>query len=340
MSEKKLKIAVAGATGAVGGEIVKRLEKATFGISELIPLASPSSSVPKVVFHGRPWTVDIVSSAALAAADVAFLAVPPAVAREIALPAIASGCAVIDSSGVLGPAQGVAEVVMDVNPEMLERFDVVRAIASPDPLAVVLATLLAPVARSVVGLRCTCTVLHPASIRGRAGIEELSSQVVSIFNSRKPSRKVFPQGLAFDVEPACDEPLPDGWTAMEAQVIAQLGRILGEDAPHFAITRAIVPCFTGSSLSLHLTSPEPFDVETFLDWIQEAPSIHLAPTAMLRDQPRPRRSDRGGGIQVGRLRNDPDGDGIHLWATTDELVFGAAGNAIAIVAGLQTTGRL
>jgi aspartate-semialdehyde dehydrogenase len=227
-----------------------------------------------------------------------------------------------------------------LNDEVLDAFPETRSVASPLPLTVILAHLLAPLRARCQDLSCRGTLMRAASARGRAGIEELSSQVVAMFNSRKGPRKVFSRGLAFDVEPICEEALDSNWAPGELSVARELGAILNLPDGNLAFTQVILPTFTGACLSLQIEGTSLRDAATCGDWLAGTRGLLLDSDPNADGPPRPRRADRKGGIQVGRLRDDPGGRGVHLWATSDEIVFGGAGNALSILRALLQRGYL
>jgi aspartate-semialdehyde dehydrogenase len=198
---------------------------------------------------------------------------------------------------------------------------------------VALGTLLAPLLAGGGSLKARGMLWHSASAFGRQGVEELSNQVVSLFNSRSPARKVFPQGLAFDVVPALGEPGPEGWTADERRCAEETAALLGLPAAHVVLGSAVGPWFNGLCLALAV-EPEPaLGAEACRQRLAGATGIALAGVSA-RDLPHPRGVDGSTALSVGRLRDDPDGRTVHLWAVADELRFGAAGNAVAILAAL------
>ncbi|MBN1337464.1 MAG: NAD(P)-binding domain-containing protein [Deltaproteobacteria bacterium] len=332
----RIRAGVAGATGAVGGEIVALLGRPGSPVSEIVPMASMDSEVHQVVFAGGNVTVQNLHAEALERCDVVFFAVPRTVAAAHLAEALDAGVAVIDLSGALGPQ--VPRVVASVNRVDLERFDETRAVACPSAAVTLVATLLHPLSVQVRRLSVRGLLLQPASVRGRAGIRELSQQVVSLFNSREPEQRVFPQGLAFDVAPILGTPGPTGWSDIEVATSQEVAALLGLDASDVAITQIVAPWFNGLCLALHGVMDPPLGIDRVADLLSSAPDVHLSRNS--EDVPRPRGSDGRLGVHVGRLRADPAGEGFHLWAAADALRWGAAGNAVAVMEALLEDGRI
>ncbi len=334
MSQRNPRIGVAGATGAVGSEIVKLLQIADLPVGAVVPMASPGCKTHAVDVAGSSVRVENLLPEVVATCDLVFVAVPPTVAGPAIEAALDDGVPVIDLSGSLGPDRGVPAVVPVANRMALEDFREQLAVTSPRPEVVALATLLAPLRAHAADLRCRGVLMHSASVAGRAGIEELSNQVVSLFNSRTPRRAVFEHGLAFDVIPAIGELGDTGWSDHELRTVGQLARLLRLPPPRLAFTSVVGPWFNGICLSLTVETDAGLNADQVADILEQAPNVELTRSRHLRDLPAPRRTDGELALMVGRLRDDPSGGGVHVWAAADELRFGAAGNAVAILAAL------
>lgn len=337
-SSEGLVVAVVGATGAVGEDLVRTLVRSTLPMRELRLLASRSNQVSSIDVGERPLRVhvmpeDPLHSALFEGVDLVFFATPAEVAQAHGAALAAHGIAVIDIGGAL--AEAAPLVVPAVSTEPLARFRELRVVCSPSGPAVLLGTTLAPLLP--LGLTaCRATVLVSAGMAGREGVAELSGQVVALFNSRDPPRKVFPAGLAFDLLPQVDDAVDDsGWTGLERRVVTEVAHVLSMEPTNLAVTLAMVPLFTGVSASMHaVLEPQP-DLDTV--------RVALAGGASLRfgdPVPGPRRVAGKAGVFVGRLRRDPLGEGVHLWATADNLRMCASANALSIAQALLDEGML
>lgn len=339
MSHRNLRIGVAGATGVVGRQVVELLQEAELPIGEIVPMASAACTVNHLEIAGRPVRVENLLPEHIRTCDVLICAVPSKAAGVALRAAREVGVPAVDLSGTLGPRQGVSWVVPAVSRVALQGFREVLAVASPRPDVVALTSLLAPLLAGGGSARVRGLVLHSASAFGRQGVEELSHQVVSLFNSRSPARKAFPQGLAFDVVPAVGEPGAEGWTTDERRCAEQSAALLELPAGHLAVSSVVGPWFNGLCLALQVELTPALGAEACRQRLASAPGIVLAGAAA-RDLPHPRGVDGSTDLHVGRLRDDPDGRSVHLWAVADELRFGAAGNAVAILAALIEDGLL
>jgi aspartate-semialdehyde dehydrogenase len=325
-----LTIAVAGATGAVGGEVVKLLDASRWRPSRLLALARASTATTHVEYGGERVPVDD-GSADLDGADALVVAVPTAAGAELVARGAQHGLPTIDLSGATAMDLAVPLCVPWVNPEALA--DAPRqVVAVPDAAATLVASILGPLRRAGLGVAAEATILAPASREGRAGIDELSRQVVALFNSQSPPRKVFKEGLAFDLLPAVGAPDADGWTDVERRVAAQVQRLVGAEVEATVVG---VPVFSGVSVSLglHLDRAVPLDL---LGRILGDGGVRLPEAAGTRYLPRPRRVEGHPFAHVGRIRIGADGRRVVVWASLDNLRSTAA----AAVAALATLLRV
>lgn len=341
MHRRKLKIGLLGASGAVGREILALLEEdEDIPVAEVHLVASPSSSTDRLEFRGRQVRVLDPDLDALSQDDVVVVALPPKAARTL-VPALRKRkVPLVDLSGTLDQEAGVPRVVARVNGHSLGAFRDERAVASPRPLVVTLATLLAPLVAQGGTLQVRGTALHAAGVRGRAGIEELSGQVVAMFNSRPPPRKVFPGGLAFDLVPALGTLAEDGWSDEETCWAGQVAQILGQAPTTLSVTSMVAPWFTGLGLSLHLLPEREMDVDDVESTLSRAEGIQLAASTLPDALPNVGATREDVRLHVGRIRADRSGVGIHLWAVADEVRFGAAANVLSILSSLSRDGLL
>ncbi|MEO0601043.1 MAG: hypothetical protein AAF211_06380, partial [Myxococcota bacterium] len=214
------RIGVAGATGAVGQEIIAVLDRVKWRPEKLLAYARASTSKTHVDYGDEHVPVDVTSELDVESdeLDLLFTALP----ADAAVPAIDQaedeGVFVVDVSGARGADAPL--IVPWVNPEALEDNAIVWQI--PMAPTTLVASILGPLARAGVRGPVTVQLMVPASSSGRAAIEELSQQVLALFNSSPPPRKVFPTGLAFDVLPAWGVPTDDGRTTLERAVTDQL----------------------------------------------------------------------------------------------------------------------
>jgi aspartate-semialdehyde dehydrogenase len=308
-----LKIGVVGATGALGKEIVAVLDAAPWRPEAIVPMASASCEVPFASWGGEQVAVDDLENQDWEELDAAILAVPREVGRRAGEAALRAGVPVVDCSGAL--AGSAPAVVPWINPEAMAAAVEGRAIAVPWAPSILLAGVLGPLRRAGLSGPWCATVLVPASIRGRNGIEELSRQVVALFNSGTPPRKVFDQGLAFDLLPQLGASDDTGWTDQERRVEAEVRALAGLDAPG-SVTLVGVPVFSGISADIQVASAKRSPVDLVETILQDG-GARLPRTRAPRSIPRPRKVEGQPFVHVGRLRWSDRA--LFAWASMDNL---------------------
>lgn len=315
-----VRVGLAGATGAVGQEILRLLDKAPWRPDTLIPLASAQTSVSRVEYGEENLPVDDLADQTLDDLDVLILAVPSEVARVAGERALAEGTPVVDCSGTFLEDGDVSAFVPWINPEVLD--EITRPVVCvPRAASILLGSVLAPLARAGMRGPVNATVFVPASGRGREGIEELSRQVVALFNSSSPPRKVFEQGLAFDLVPQLGPADESGWTSDEFRVAAELRQLVGLEG-EVDVTLVGTPVFSGVSANVELRLARPVS-PSLVTRILEDGGVKLATDPSARLIPRPRRVEGRPFAHAGRIRCDSVGN-LHLWLAMDNLATAAA----------------
>ncbi len=331
MAESGLDIAIIGATGAVGSDLLEAFERSSLEVARFIPVASPTKPHQAIEALGKRFPVhattkDGLPEVVLEEADLVVFATPAAVTRSLAPAVVEAGIAVIDVGGALldmgvlaVPLAGVA-----IDPDT---FTDRRVACSPSGPAVLAATVLQPL-RSLGLTRAQITALLPAGVFGQAGAQELSRQVVALFNSADPPRTLFPDGLAFDVMAALGTPTDD-WTGAERRLSVELAALLRLPPPMLPASLVVLPTFAGISMSMVVQLQPGAGAEQVRSVLDAMPTVSVHDPVVS-----PQRAIGTATAHVGRIRDDPGGHGVHLWATADNLRFGASANALAIATQL------
>jgi aspartate-semialdehyde dehydrogenase len=327
-----LSLAVFGATGAVGREILTVLDRTRWRPERIVAAASPRTTATHVDYGDDNLPVEDARDVDLALVDAAILATPAPAAREWGERAIDEGIPVIDVAGAFRDEPDVPTVVPWINPEALAASGLRGVVSLPEGPALLVASVLGPLARSGIVGPAHATVLVPASHWGRDGIEELSRQVVSLFNTQPPPRAIFPDGLAFDLLPALGEPGEDGWTEVEDRARAQLCALLGADLP-VSLTLVGVPVFSGTAANVVL-EPARHVLPDLVARILEDGGVKGPEQPGTRHLPRPRRQDGQPFARVGRIRVDGAGR-LHLWAAIDAVRAVATASASLVAASFR-----
>ena len=313
-------VGVAGATGALGAEILDVLERAPWAPETVVPLARAASTVPFVEWRGEQLAVDDLAVADLGELDLLFCAVPPEAAREYGGRAADDGVKVVDCSGAFLADGDVPPVVPWVNPGELSDGDC-DMVGVPCAESTLMASVLGPLFRAGLAGEVSATVMRPASCWGRRGIEELSKQVIALFNSGTAPRRVFPSGLAFDLIPTVGTLDDAGETALEKRARVELGQILGNEHP-LHLTLVGVPVFSGVCAEIEVRTSRQVPA-TLVEQILADGGVKQLDGEGERAIPRPRRVEGQPFACFGRVRVSASGV-IRIWAGMDNLKASAA----------------
>jgi aspartate-semialdehyde dehydrogenase len=320
---RALRVAVAGATGALGGELLAVLDARRFPLGELVPLASEGSRGEIVEFREEPYGVES-DPERIAGCDLLFLCAPPGPSLDLVRVALRKSVPCIDLSGALASSAEVPLAVADlgVGPEALRQ----PVLASPDGVTIAIALALAPLAR-VAGLRrVVATTLESVSSGGRAGMESLSAETRALFNQQDlPEPTAFSHPVAFDCVPAIGAGDAEGPTDHESALAQALRRLLGGELG-VAVTAVRVPTFAGDGCALAL------ELERAVPPAEAATLLAKAPGVELWKEPGPGPTTRATAghenVLVGRLRADPSlATGLLLYCAADGLRLAALNGA-------------
>ncbi|MEC9389463.1 MAG: Asd/ArgC dimerization domain-containing protein [Myxococcota bacterium] len=331
-----LTVAVVGATGAVGKDLLTVLERANLPIAAFRLFASPASNGVTIEVRERSHRVQALPSsdgipAVFEGVDLVFLAAPANVSRGLVPVLQDEDIPVVDIGGTHANASPM--MVPSVSIEPIADFPDTRVMCSPSAPAVVIATVLSQLAlRGVTQVRGT--VMMSASSAGKAGAEELSGQVVSLFNGKTPPRVVFPQGLAFDLHSQVGDDV-EGWTSVERRIAVEVADLLGWRPEQALMSAVLAPMFAGVAASLTVDFDHGIDLDAVRALLEDTPGVRIGDPV-----PGPRRVAGDSAIYVGRIRLDPDNSRLHLWVTADNLRVGASANALAIATALWSEGYL
>ncbi|MBN2798752.1 MAG: hypothetical protein JXX28_06340 [Deltaproteobacteria bacterium] len=313
----ELVVGVAGATGALGKELIELLDGASWRPAELRPLASPASKVPFVDYGEHQIAVDNLDDQVVGELDALFLVTPPGIAAGVGATAVHEGVVTIDLSGALGGDLPLVDPVL--LPRSMEDAMQRGGAVLPGAPALALSRVLGALKRELSITGWDAVVNLPASHWGRDGLEELSNQVIALFNQGTPTRKKFPTGLAFDLIPQVGEAEEDGHSSEELAVLGQVRALSGVGGGD--VTLVGVPVFSGMSGVIRVQvkgSPALEQVRGLL----AAGQLHLPPSGRARHIPHPRSVDGREDLSVGRVRVS-EGE-IHLWFALDNLRVMAA----------------
>jgi aspartate-semialdehyde dehydrogenase len=331
-----LVVAVVGATGVVGEQILLSLDERDFPVERIVPLASSQSAGATVNFRSRAAQVETLTAASFQGIDLAFFSAGAAVSEAFGPTAVEAGTIVVDNSRAFRMVPQIPLVVPEVNADALDND--VKLVANPNCSTIQVVAALAPLHRAAGLKRVVISSYQSASGAGRKAMDELRDQTVALLSFSTPPVEQFQRRLAFDVLPHIDQFEADGFTREEHKMIFETRKILGlADLPVCA-TCVRVPVFVGHAVSVNVEFERPLDVEAARVALAEADGIELYDGY----ESYPMAADVVGTdvVHVGRVRTDPSvAHGLALWVMADNLRKGAATNAVQIAEHLLAMGR-
>lgn len=332
-------VAVVGATGAVGHQLLALLEARNFPVGTLRPLASARSVGTTVTFKGEPVKVEEATPEAFEGMDLVFFAATGSLSKELAPAAAKAGAVVIDKSSTWRMDPAVPLVVPEVNPEDLREHKGIIASPNCTTIGLVLALKalhdVSPITRAVV------TTMQAVSGTGKEAIDELTHQVEAwkAGESGELPHEVYKRQIAFNVLPYAETFLPDGYTTEEVKLSNETRKIMGVPDMPITMTCTRVPVFVGHSESVLIETERPISPDEAREALAAFPGVRVV------DDPAqfgfPTAIDVAGHDEtlVGRIRTDiTNPNGLWLWIVSDNLRKGAATNAIQIAEKLLEMG--
>ncbi|MFF0433773.1 aspartate-semialdehyde dehydrogenase [Streptomyces sp. NPDC004327] len=334
------RIAVVGATGAVGGTLLELVEDSGLRYRELHLIASARSAGREIRVDGHDRPVHGLDGFDFSRADVAFFFAGAGVSRRWAPLAAAAGALVIDGSSAFRLAEDVPLVVPGVNGALLDRRPVRGLVAGPGAATAALARVLAPVTRRWAVLRVVVSTYQPASEAGHPGIEELQEGTRARLQDPQTAlpAEAFSPPLAFDVLTGGAE-ADDGFTEQERGLRHETRRVLGLPGLDLTATCVRVPVVNGQCAAVWVECAAAVDRGELVAALRSAPgvTVHDAGCAT----PTPATLDDPDQVHVGRIRLSPaDPTGFWLWLVADNLRGGAALNAVQVLGELTARGTL
>ena len=328
---RKFKVAVVGATGAVGEVMLAILAERKFPLSEVVPLASERSAGGTVKFGNRDLTVRSLDSYDFAGTDFAFFSAGSSVSKVHAPRAAAAGCVVVDNTSQFRYDADVPLVVSEVNPHQIANRPR-GIIANPNCSTMQMLVALAPIHRAVGIERINVATYQSVSGAGRSGLEELGRQTAAMLNFKDPQPKKFPVQIAFNLIPHIDDFQDNGYTKEEMKVVWETRKILEDESIQVNPTAVRVPVFYGHSEAVHIETREKISAERVRELLSNAPGVVVVDERAPGGYPTPVTHAAGKDpVFVGRIREDISHPrGIDLWVVSDNIRKGAALNAIQI----------
>ena len=323
------RIAIAGATGAVGTELIKLLEQRNFPVSELRLLASKRSVGKSLSFNGVMITVEELTTNAFEGIDIAFFSAGASRSLEFCSAAVEAGAVVIDNSSAFRMDEGVPLVVPEVNPEAA--FTHRGIIANPNCTTIQMVVALKPIHDAAVIKRVVVSSYQSVSGSGAAGMIELEQQVTDYAAGKSLQNDIYPVQIAFNVIPHVDVFTENGYTKEEMKMVNETRKIMSAPKLKVSATCVRVPVFRAHSEAINVETEKKLTVEMARELFDNAVGIKVKDKPEPGGYPTPYEVSESFETWVGRIRKDISVEnGIAFWVVADQLYKGAALNAIQI----------
>lgn len=327
---KKYNVAILGATGAVGQEMLKVLEEYDIPVERLLPLASAKSAGGTVSFKGEDVKIEEAREDSFAGMDFVLGAVKNPMSKRFAPAIVKSGAVYIDNSSAFRMDPEVPLVVPEINGE--DAFKNKGIIANPNCSSIITLMAVGGIARlSPIKSMVACTY-QAVSGAGQAGLVELEAQMLALAEGKKPEAKVFPTQIAMNVIPHIGDELENGYTDEEMKMQNEGRRILHLPELKVTCTCVRVPVMRSHSISVTLRTARKVSVAEANEAIRAFPGCRLIEDYDGRNYPTPLDTSNQDLVWVGRVREDlTDENGLTLWCCGDQIRKGAAANAVQIL---------
>ena len=323
-------VAVVGATGVVGREMLRTLERRSFPAKRVVALASERSAGKKLEFGGGTLTVEKLGPSSFAGVDIALFSAGAATAKEFGPIAAAAGAIVIDNSSAWRMDPDVPLVVPEVN--MAAAANRPKGIiANPNCSTIQMVVALKPLHDAARVRHVIVSTYQATSGKGQAAVEELRAQISEVAQGKAPTVKVFPGQIALNVISDW-KPGTDGYSEEELKMVNETKKIMGDASIGVTPTCVRVPVVSGHSESVHVSFHQPLTAARARDLLRNAPGVKLVEGDYRPGgEPQPIHAADTDPVYVGRVRDDLAVPGsLNMWIVSDNLRKGAALNAVQI----------
>ncbi len=326
---RRYKVAVLGATGAVGREMLAVLDEQRFLASEVIALASSRSVGEEVDFGNRKLKVRLAEPAAFDGVDIVLASAGSSVSKLLLPEAVRRGALCIDNSSAFRMDPDVPLIVPEVNPEAMAGHK--GLVANPNCSTIQMVVAIKPLHDAARIARIVVSTYQSVSGAGKKGIDELSNQTISLLNQRPFDVTVHHARIAFNTIPHIGTFMDNGYTDEEWKLVRETRKILGEPELRVCPTCVRVPVFAGHSESIALEFERPMSAAQARAILEAAPGVTVVDDPAEKRYPMPMDCAEKDDVFVGRIREDLSvPHGLCLWVVADNLRKGAATNAVQI----------
>jgi aspartate-semialdehyde dehydrogenase len=328
-AKKTYHVAIVGATGAVGQELLRVLERRAFPVGKLLPLSSERSAGAAVSFCGEKIPAQRLAAESFAGIDLAFFSAGGNISREYAPIAQRTGAIVIDNSSVFRMEPDVPLVIPEINGADVQQHR--GLIANPNCTAAVALMAIYPLHRAFRVRRVVAASYQAVSGSGARAIKELETQVKAAAQNQPAVAEIYPHPIAFNLLPHVDSFLPSGYTKEEMKMQNEGRRIMHLPEFRASVTCVRVPVYRAHSVAVSAEFERPVSVEEAHEVLAKAPGLELVDEPQNNRYPMPLFTAGKDNCEVGRVRRDcAFENGLSFWVSGDQLLKGAALNAVQI----------
>jgi aspartate-semialdehyde dehydrogenase len=325
-----LRVAVVGATGAVGSTMLGIMRERGFRAREIVPFASERSAGRTIDFGDADLEVVALSPEAIGGYDVALFSAGGEVSREWAPRFAETGCVVIDNSSAWRMEKNVPLVVAEVNPGALDRH--AGIVANPNCSTMQMVMALKPILDEAGIERVIVSTYQSTSGTGQRAVEELHDQAKAVLEAKEIKAAVYPHQIAFNILPQV-ETFKDGddYTTEERKMMAETRKILEDDSIAVSATCVRVPVYNAHSESVNVQTRDPLSPERCREVLRAFPGVVVVDEPAAGRYPMPIEAAGRDDVLVGRIRRDPTHERcLNMWVVSDNLRKGAATNAVQL----------
>ena len=328
---KSYNVAVAGATGAVGIEMLKTLEKRNFPVANLKLLASARSAGKTLKFKGEDVVIEEMTAHSFKGGDLALFSAGGDISKQFRADVVKSGAVMIDNSSAFRMEDDVPLVIPEVNPEDIKNHNGV--IANPNCSTIIMLVAVAPLHRAKKLRRLVAATYQATSGAGAKGMEELQIQTRQLLDGQLIEPKAFAHRIGFNLIPHIDSFMPNGYTKEELKMLNETRKMLHDDSIQISCTCVRVPVLRAHSESLNLEFAEEITPEEARAILAAAPGVTVVDDPEAKRYPMPVDATEIYDVLVGRIRQDisrNDKKGLDIFVSGDQILKGAALNAVQI----------
>lgn len=331
MKKQKYNVAVAGATGVVGQEMLRILKERKFPVDKIKLLASERSAGQYLEFKGKREKVHLLSEETFEGIDIGLFSPGASVSAVYAPKAGKAGCVVIDNTSYFRMEPDVPLIVPEVNPKATAGYKKRNIIANPNCSTIQMVVALKPIHDAVKIKRIVVSTYQAVSGAGKEAVDELSNQTIAIYGQKEIQKKVFPHQIAFNCIPQIDVFLDNGYTKEEMKMVNETRKIMGDNSIKITATTVRVPVFNSHSEAINIETERKITSEEVKELLSKAPGVKVLDDTKKLKYPMPIDASDKDAVFVGRIREDESiPNGINMWIVADNLRKGAALNAVQI----------